>query len=192
MFAFTVGARTPTADATGAKIGHWIDGHFTLAVAVAIGVAVLLAVTVGLLLRAYGRQRRRNRRLRRQHEAVLARQLGVLQRHVDELRVDVRQLAELQDHVVGQLQLIHSSISPADDAGFSMAWTAPAEATAPAGSGAWSAPRRELVGSSAAEGGTGSGRWREQAPPRPAALDLREPAMLVETGEPMEWATRQP
>lgn len=179
MFAFTIafvtGAQAPAGDATGARIGRWVDGNFGVAVGLTIGVCVALVLGVGLLLRAWGRQRRRNRRLRRHQEAVLARQLGILQRHVEELRGDVGQLAELQDHVVGQVQMLRAVISPSDDDALALAW-AQATTASPAGAGA--APR-ELVGSSSAGG-------------PPAEIDLRAPARLVETGEPMAWATEQP
>jgi len=58
------------------------------------------------------RQRREVRRLRRTYEQTLDRRLDDFAEKVKELRDDVRQLAELQDHVVGQVQMLRDEMTP--------------------------------------------------------------------------------
>jgi Tfp pilus assembly protein PilO len=99
-------------DSTGARVGRWVDGNFPLAVVIVVAIAVVLVVGYLALFRRGMRQRREVRRLRRTYEQTLDRRLDDFAEKVKELRDDVRQLAELQDHVVGQVQMLRDEMTP--------------------------------------------------------------------------------
>lgn len=206
MFAFLFGAQQPTDGAIGARLGRWIDGNFATASAVAIGVTALVLVSIVLLARAYGRQLRRNRRMRRLQDAALHQQLHQLAARVDELRGDVRQLAELNDHVVGQIGLVRRGLNLEDvtidlrsPAERDRSWR-PERGPSERGPSGWRDPHEQLEVSPASIGGS-SPSWLSRQSRRRVSFALTEsratpqgpfgPALLVETGEPMAWATRQ-
>lgn len=206
MFAFLFGAQQPTDGAIGARLGRWIDGNFATASAIALGVTALVLASIVLLARAYGRQLRRNRRMRRLQDAALHQQLHQLAARVDELRGDVRQLAELNDHVVGQIGVVRRGLnledvtidlrSPADRGRSRRPEREPSEPRDPQ-----QHPEVPPAVSPASIGGSSSPSWLTRQSRRRVSFALTEsratlqgpfgPALLVETGEPMAWATRQ-
>jgi hypothetical protein len=99
-------------DSTGARLGRWVDGNFPLAVVIAALVALVIVVGYVALFRRGFRQRREVRRLRRTYEQALDRRLDEFGEKVREVREEMRQLGELQDHVVGQLQMLRDELTP--------------------------------------------------------------------------------
>lgn len=214
MLAVLLGAQDN--EATGATIGRWIDDNFVGAVSIAAVAAVALVVTFALLARGYGRQRRKNRRMRRYHEVTVQRHLEALNAKLDELRGDVSQLSELEDHVVAQLRLMREALglAPGDAAGvgadaaslpkrplFTGSGSAVSPSAQPATASALAASsvtpsasprlrRSSLVGSRGASS-AGERLFSPEANQDQSAGPGPSPALLVETGEPLAYSTRQ-
>lgn len=195
MLAAVMLAQTPTDGATGARLGRWIDDHFAVTITVACVATMLVVVTILLLLKGYRRQRRLNRRLRRHQELTLQRRIDTLHEKVDELRGDVRQLAELEDHVVAQVKILRSTVTGAGAASASSPWSMPSSSSPLSASNLRPAPIPEPASmpvaaktgqAPAPASSDGSADVRDPAPPRSSGA----PAVLVETGEPLVWATR--
>ncbi len=178
LFAAVTAPGRETGTGTGAELGRWIDQNFALALTVSVVSVATLLVSFGLLARGYRRQRRRNRRLQRHQELLVQAKLEALHTKVEELREDIGQLGELEDHVVGQLRLMRKLLDPQE--GPNGATTAPINP--------WAAPA--MAGTPAFAS-------------RPSTIDLQDrppiglesavgaPATLVETGEPLAWATQR-
>jgi hypothetical protein len=195
MFAVLLGAQTSADETTGSRIGRWIDTNFSLAMLLTAAVVLLVIGSLLLLVRGYGRQLRRNRRLLRQHATAVQSQLRVLNDRIDELRDDIRQLGEIEDNVVGQLKMLRSGLN-LDEPIVDLRELSDERLTAAA---ARSAPPQAATPVATASGSR-SGHPRRTSLHRPvgAAPDPSQPsgdppgpALLVETGEPMRWATRR-
>lgn len=101
-----------TGDSTGARIGRFVDGNFTLAVVIAVAAVVVFGLVEIWLTRRAFRQRREVRRLRRSYEQAVRDRLDEFGVKLGETRADIAQLAELCDHVVGQTQMLRNDLVP--------------------------------------------------------------------------------
>lgn len=97
---------------TGARLGEWIDDNFAFAVTLAVLAVVLVGGALGVALRGYSRQRRRNRRLQRTYDGSMQQRIDDLSARVDEMRTELRQYGELNDHLVSQVHLLRDELAP--------------------------------------------------------------------------------
>lgn len=97
---------------TGERLGNWIDTNFGFAVTLAVLAGLVTLLLVAVALRGYTNQRRRNRRLQRTYDGSMQQRIDGLSTRIDEMRTELRQYGELNDHVVSQVQMLRDQLAP--------------------------------------------------------------------------------